>query len=435
MIILDPEVRGRFLTDREGEAPWLLIGLGISEQIPASSEDTWQCTRAGSPAELAAHNIDLVAVISPPLRHMFQEFTPQILAGFLNEDPSTIIFLLPWQRPPVMNMRNDGHAHSFICSAQVFRSITSLHPEYPLDKLSFTALAAITNGEMEVHRVLVRQLPWREPQPAVVAPDGALIMAHRGKPVHLEMALRYLDKTAGMKLSVRVGLDVEDLSKYDRLVNLFPHVEFFSAQPAPVGPYVIRHELAKRSPEPIIVFHDSDDISCPDRLSTLYREMAASGCDLVGSHELKVDEINQTVTAFRFPLDVSDALDKDVGHPLQHPTSMVKRERFHDVGGFSTDQRVSNDSQFLLRAYFGMRIRNADEFVYIRRRHPEALTVAPETGMHIPLRRRLGASWNVDFRAVKNGTLRLEESSLRTIAGSGEYSFERLTGEGAVAAK
>ena len=402
---------------------FLVLGLGRTESFAkgvAGSETTVR-----SLSEVAAHNVDLIAVLSPAVRGLMAEAGEYILSEF-SGDGSTVVFLLPWRRAPVLNMRNDGVAYSFVCTAGLFRMILRAHPECKLHQLCFRILAAIANGRLEVDRILVRQLPHQSIPPAAPAPDGAVIMAHRGNRVHLVTALHYLRKTPGMKLSVRVGLDVDDQREYEYLVDEFPEVEFYYAQPAPVGPYVIREELAARSREPMIVFHDSDDISCADRLGTLYSAMLGTDCDLIGSHELKVDEINESVGCFRFPLDVTYALKNDVGHTLQHPTSMVKSDSFRAVGGFSTDQRLANDSQFLLRAFFNLRISNADAIVYIRRRHPQALTVAPETGMHTPLRRRLGASWSNDFKAVQNGALKLEESSLRRISGSGSYTFQKL---------
>ena len=66
----------------------------------------------------------------------------------------------------------------------------------------------------------------------------------------------------------------------------------------------------------------------------------------------------------------------------------------------------------MLRAYFSLRMRNVDDFLYIRRRHSGALTVAKETALGTPLRHFLGTTWGADFEAVKSGKARLEETSL-----------------------
>ena len=71
--------------------------------------------------------------------------------------------------------------------------------------------------------------------------------------------------------------------------------------------------------------------------------------------------------------------------------------------GLSTDTDYCQTTQFLLRAHFNSTIRNVDEFLYIRRRHPSSLTNTPETIFDIPLRRRLADEWTRDFDAVKRG--------------------------------
>ena len=190
---------------------------------------------------------------------------------------------------------------------------------------------------------------------------------------------------------------------------------------------MIRQELAGRSSEPLLALQDSDDLSCYDRFTALSAEIAATGCDMIGSHELRVDEIGQHVVAVRFPLDATAALTRQNVFALLHATLMIKREAFFSAGGLSTDQVVANDTQFLMRAFFHCRIRNVDDFLYIRRRHGRALTIAPETAAGNDLRSRLDHQWTEDFEAVKRGELALEESSLRPLQSASAYRVERIT--------
>ncbi len=189
---------------------------------------------------------------------------------------------------------------------------------------------------------------------------------------------------------------------------------------------MIRQELANRSLEPALVWQDSDDLPTTDRFAALWAEMQSTGCQMVGSQELRLDELAERVEAWRYPLDVSAAFARRTGDPILPATTMVLRSAFHRAGGLSTDQRIGNDTQFLLRASFSMNIRNADAFLYIRRRHPESLTESPETGRRSPLRSQLGQAWSADFEAVQQGTLSLEQSSLRPMAGARDYCFERF---------
>ena len=174
---------------------------------------------------------------------------------------------------------------------------------------------------------------------------------------------------------------------------------------------MIRQALADAATERFIVFHDSDDLSCRDRFHWLHTEMARLGRGLVGCHELRYDLEDRELRAARFPLDVNAALKLEPKHPQLHPTSMIASDDFRRVDGFSTDCIFGNDTQFLLRAYFQMPIRNVDRFLYLRRDRPGSLTNAPETGMANPLRIARNLSWRSDFEAVKAGRMRLEDST------------------------
>lgn len=351
----------------------------------------------------------VVAVLDAETTALFED-SAETLFGEMRGAGRAAIVLLPWRDAPLQTMRADGEVRSFLCSKELLRNIRRL----PRGQMCFRLLSAILDGELDVDRLLIRQLPFRGWRSNRAAPGpAAVIMAHRGSRRHLETALTFIQRARGQGIQCRVGLDVENVAAYRSLVRAHPSVEFLRFGVAPVGPYVVRQELANRSREARLIFHDSDDVSCADRFAVLHEEMRRTRCELVGCHQLVVDECLGHVTAARFPLDVSSALREVAVHALWHPTSMVQRKHFVRAGGFSMDRAFANDTQFLLRAYFSMHIRNADAFLYIRRRHAEAITVRPETALDCPERRQLAARWRADFEAVKNGTLALENSSLR----------------------
>ena len=84
---------------------------------------------------------------------------------------------------------------------------------------------------------------------------------------------------------------------------------------------------------------------------------------------------------------------------------------------------ISIDMQFLYRAYFRIRIRNADRFLYIRRRHAAALTVHSATSIHSEHRREIERSWAPDFEAVKSGRLELSQSTLMPVRAATEHAL------------
>jgi hypothetical protein len=234
---------------------------------------------------------------------------------------------------------------------------------------------------------------------------------------------------------VRVGLDEEDKPEYAAFPEEYPEVEFFRFGPPPVGPYVIRQELAESTREPLLLLHDSDDLSTYDRFTRLAEVLVESGSDIVGSHELCLDEMRALVQPVRFPLDCNAALALRANHALLHATLVCRREAFFRAGGLATNRIIASDTQFLLRAHFNSRIRNVDEFLYIRRRHATSLTNAPETIFDNPLRRRLSAEWTRDFNAVKRGELALECSTLWPDRRSEPIQIERLARNGEVCVK
>ena len=340
---------------------------------------------------------------------------------------TAFIALVPRMAAPQIDSSYGTPISSFLCSSEVFVRFLDGGIDCVARTLCFAVLRAIADGVLEVDRLLVRQIPFL--QRRVYGRETAakaLVLPHRGDPAFLRAALKYIGKSTGNSLAIRVGLDVGDSVGYSAFLEEYPGVEFFDFSPAPVGPYVIRQELAERSPEPLLTLQDSDDLSCYDRFAALGDALAETGCDIVGSQELCLDEIRRLVQPVRFPLDSSAALALRANHALLHATLMTHRSAFFKAGGLSTDLIIASDTQFLLRAFFNTSIRNVDEFLYIRRRHSRSLTNAPETVVDNPLRRRLGWEWNGDFDAIKRGELKMENSKLRPMRRTDAWKVERL---------
>jgi hypothetical protein len=402
---------------------WLVAGLSRSDSLADPAPRA-----VPSLATLAEHSTGAVLFLESGLQGAFDDsreaLWPDVPAG-----ESTFMVLVPGRTAPRADPDFGDPATSFLCSADVFSQYLAMRLDPWPQTVCFALLRAIADGRIAVDRLLVRQLPDTRRR---TLPDGAiskaLLMPHRGDPGHLRSALTYLGRTAGNSLSVGVGLDVEDASEFTGLVDMHPRVKFFQSSPAPVGPYVIRQELAERSCEPLICLQDSDDLSCYDRFAILTAALAETGCGVIGSHELCLDEMRAMVYPVRYPIDASGTLAFSHSHALLHATLMARREAFFECGGLSTDQIVANDTQFMLRAFFTTRIGNVDEFLYIRRRHPASLTNAPETECDNPLRRSLDARWSEDFEAVKRGEMKLEDSSLRPMRRREPYRMERFVG-------
>jgi hypothetical protein len=391
-----------------GETPMLAAGLRRDD--PASIRTV---SRGSSSLRELAGNSDAVVVFDERLTSEIDD-SIALLCGEIPYGKTGFIALVPRAEAPQVNSCWSDPISSFLCSSEVFARFLDSGIGYRPRTLCFAVLQAIANSSLQVDCLLVRQIPFLERR--LYRPEtraNALVLPHRGDPVFLRTALQYIEKSAGNSPAIRVGLDVGDSSEYAAFPKENPGVEFFDFSPAPVGPYVIRQALAERSPEPLLSLQDSDDLSCYDRFSVLGGALEETGCGIVGSHELCLDEMRWVVQPVRYPLDCIASLALCPNHALLHGTIMMRRNAFFNAGGLSTHMIIANDTQFLLRAFFSTGIRNVDEFLYIRRRHAGSLTNSPETACDNPMRRGLSEEWGGDFEAIRRGELTIENSSLR----------------------
>jgi hypothetical protein len=410
---------------QSGEIKMLAAGL-IRRETSSRTAAIQQAPRSVHSLQDLARSSDAVLIFEESLANEIG----QSLASLWEEIPdgkTAFIALVPRGLVPTIDSSYGDPVTSFFCSSEVFTRFAALGIDCWSQTLCFAMLRAIARQDIEVDCLLARQIPLLRRHANGRDPVAkALLIPHRGEAAHLRAALTFARKSAENSLKIRVGLDVEEYGEYAAFPAQYPNVEFVKFSPAPVGPYVIRQELAENSTEPLLALQDSDDLSCYDRFVRQSDLLADMGCDIVGSHELCLDEMRGIVQPVRFPLDGSAALALCANHALLHGTLMTYRSVFFDLGGLSTDLIIANDTQFLLRAHFKSSIRNVDEFLYIRRRHAASLTNAPETIFDNPLRRRLSSVWTRDFDAIKRGELKIEDSSLRPTRRLEPWRAERI---------
>jgi hypothetical protein len=395
---------------------WFFLGLSRAD-LQAQPSDFSRIfdpsLDAAGPDQANLQEMDVVLWLEAALAGRFADSAAELMRLF-TAGTRTVVILVPWSEPPYPEAKGTGLVTSFMCSAAVLQDVLPIARSDGPYRLCYNLLYTAMNGQLALDKLLVRQLPCLPSPPLPHSlPPAALIVPHRGDLVHLTSLLHFVACASAESVRPRIALDTANTGEYETLADRYPFADFLSVNPAPAGPYVIRQQLAQSVPEPLLILQDSDDTPCSDRFTALYAAMCAEDCDFIGSHELRVDEILREVVAIRFPLDVNEALRQLPGHALLHATAMIKREAFFRAGGLSTDQRVAYDSQFLMRAYFYLRIRNVDQFLYLRRRHRAALTVYPETANGTPLRLNMDRAWRADFRSVQNGQMAIEDSSLR----------------------
>ncbi|NJO11424.1 MAG: glycosyltransferase family 2 protein [Leptolyngbyaceae cyanobacterium SL_1_1] len=172
------------------------------------------------------------------------------------------------------------------------------------------------------------------------------------------------------------------------IVKKFANVTLLSASER-VGPYRLIQSVIAATDYDAYLFQDADDWSSCDRLKTLLQTAKLSGAELVGSQELRVVEPSLQLQAVGYPLDVNRALAQAPGHALLHPASLVTRSLVQRLGGFATGLRFGGDTEFVLRAYWAARIVNSPRYCYFRRKRPDSLTTAADTGLSSPARQVL----------------------------------------------
>ncbi|MEB3225252.1 MAG: glycosyltransferase family A protein [Synechococcus sp.] len=172
------------------------------------------------------------------------------------------------------------------------------------------------------------------------------------------------------------------------IVRQFPTVTLLGAT-VNGGPYRLLQTVIEATDYDYYLFQDADDWSMTQRLETLLAIAQTTHADLIGSQEIRLEEASQRLFAVTYPLDGNQALVEKPGHPLLHPTSLVKRDLVMAVNGFATGLRFGGDTEFLLRAALVGRVINSPDYLYVRRRRSNSLTTDPATGLDSPARQRL----------------------------------------------
>jgi len=325
--------------------------------------------------------------------------------------PDAFVVLTHRKKTPLYTQSNDEFIYSFSCSYIHFRSVIKKWKNtFAPEKFLFNFLNQVFEQQSGFNQILVKQIPI-EDQNNVLDSSCDVVVPHRGDNTFLDTALFYLSQIEFLNVFVGIDQDIEE--EILGLKSKYSTFKFFAFQPNPVGPYVIRNALIDKGRSKLIFFQDSDDIPCADRFAKISDFMLQSGCQLCGSHEVRIDYFDKTVRAHRFPLNVSRALAVKPGHPLLHPASAISRDAFYSNGKLSEERIFGNDTKFLLHSFFILNnIGNIDEFLYIRRRRPDSLTTSPNTSIGSPARLKLQLSWNRDFEYVKQNILSVKDSNL-----------------------
>jgi hypothetical protein len=336
------------------------------------------------------------------------------------------IILTNRREAPIYNERVDEYVYSFSCEFSIFKDLIRRisRKSFQQNHFLFDLLDYMLIEQTKINQIIVRQLPLGTEE-RITTNSCNVIIPHKGENSYLVGLLYFLKKINLINIFIGLDQPVDDLLAQYNDAN--DDTNLFSFNPNPVGPYVIRNKLIEESEGDLMFFQDSDDIPCADRFDRISDYMITTGCELCGSHELKMDYYSKTVIAIRYPIDVKSSLEVTPGHSLLHPSSAITREAFYLCDRLSEERIFANDTKFLYHSFFRLHtIQNFDEFLYIRRVRPGSLTTMPGIQLGSPARRWLLSEFNKDFNLIKSGKLKIEQSSLRYVGPRFKYTARKL---------
>ncbi|MDO6434793.1 glycosyltransferase [Flavitalea sp. BT771] len=354
----------------------------------------------------------------------------QLVGQTMNADAA---ILLPYFPPPIISHIDYGPARSFaIMNRDCFSAIPiKLIEQNDLETLIYTFTYKYLNSDRTDLKIIQvgKTNQSGKQRPTKKLRHSLLVIPHKGRIDLLNRCLSSLEATDA--LPSRINLCFDDSSFKKMNLNMFNkiagRISILKNKPGNRGPYLARHFSAVQTDKEYIFFQDSDDISTKDRFSIQMNELLQRGLDMIGSHELRIDQILKKVMIRRFPWDVTRALSwKDGFHSLFHPTSLISKKAYLQTGGFSTDRSFGYDTQFLLRSYFFLKSGNCDDFLYIRFRRPNSITTSEKTGLNSNFRNFLLTRWRTDFRLIREGCLDLAESSLKVWRHKFAFTFIKI---------
>lgn len=375
---------------------------------------------------------DLMKILFVSLRDKFDnnDLIEAIKANHYSDDTNQISVIIPYRTPPETDSREDEKVNSFIINPlqtnpnQIFKHIKEFSKLIYF--ITFKSLNNCRSDNLNVIQIGKEQKAdyTLKEQCNDKLNKSLLLIPHAGNTQLLKRCLRHL-KNKVVPTKIRICFDDKSYKKnlLEDIKNINASILCTTNKPTKVGPYLGRHYSIVAEDKEYVFFQDSDDISMKSRFEKLLAELHLRNLDMVGSHELRIDQLKKYIGVIRFPLDVNFAFENRAFHPLFHPTALIKKSAYMKTGGFSTDLRYGYDLQLTMRSHFILKMGNIDDFLYLRFKRPGSLTTAKKTGMGTSLRSLLWWRWRIEMRLVREGKLNLKDSILNVQKHKFEYEM------------
>jgi len=156
----------------------------------------------------------------------------------------------------------------------------------------------------------------------------------------------------------------------------------------------VRNHGLRIAAAPLIAGMDSDDLSHPDRLERLVRELEKRpDIAAISSWALKIDGQGKEEGAVRTSCHSVDLhWETPLVDPLLHPASMIRREALMAVGGYDESYALCEDSRlWVMLDQKGYRFSVVGEELYSLRWHTDNVTQRPESA--VCARRAYASYW------------------------------------------
>ena len=241
---------------------------------------------------------------------------------------SRMTLIVAPREAPLDDQRRDDDVLSFLATADLLNRIDVRNS--PAETWCFQLLHSILSASrMKVDIQVIHKEEELPAAPAAPSYSFDVIIPHRGLERHLRLCV---DSIIRQQANTRISVAIDQKPRCAKFLNDVrdnPSVRAYRLSPSPVGPYVARHRFGCEANADFLVWQDSDDVSLPSRLATLAAAATDHDAGVVGSHELRLHEIDRRVLAVRYPLDASAGLDRiGAAHQVLFPMTMIRRDIF-----------------------------------------------------------------------------------------------------------